>query len=63
MESEAGCRITHFYRVEEGITMIVIIVLLVVRGGHEIIVGHPRGRSEFGPIPCLPAFDKGDVLW
>lgn len=63
MESEAACRITQFYGVEEGIIVIVITVLLVIRGGREMTVGYPRGRSEFGPIPSLPAFDEGNMLW
>lgn len=63
MESEPGCRIPHFYGVEKGIIIIVIMVLLVVRGGRKIMVGYPRGWPEFGPIPSLPAFDEGNMLW
>lgn len=64
MESEPGCRIMHFYGVEEGFIMLVITVLLIVGGGREIVnvVGDPGGRSEFGPIPSLPAFVERNVL-
>lgn len=54
----------HFYGVEEGFIMLVITVLLIVGGGREIVnvVGDPGGRSEFGPIPSLPAFVERNVL-
>lgn len=44
--------------------MAVITVLLVVSDKRKlaIMIGCPRGRSKFGPIPSLPAFDEGKML-
>lgn len=65
IEREPGGWITQLYGVEEGIIVTVITILLVVRDERKIVimVRHPRGRSKFRPIPGLPPFDEGKMLW
>jgi len=59
----AGWPMAQLYGVSAGIVTGVIPVFQL--GGDEakfvILVGEPRGRSEFGPVPGLPAVDGGEM--